>query len=100
MFFKRSEPSKGVAPFGEIQETRLIPNGDNGLMVSELVGQTELPDPELFKLQAQIDAGVPLKRVDTKILRGGLYEDAENLFGNGVDDSSSSDSSQEMKNEI
>ena len=82
MFFKRSEPSKGVAPFGEIQENRLVPNGDNGLMVSELVGQTELPDPKLFSLQAQIDAGVPLKRVDTKILRGGLYEDAENLFGN------------------
>ena len=100
MFFKRSEPSKGVALFGEIQETRLVPNGDNGLMVSELVGQTELPDPKLFSLRAQIDAGVPLKRVDTKILRGGLYEDAENLFGNGVDDSSPSNSSQEMNNEV
>ena len=100
MFFKRSEPSKGVAPFGEIQETRLVPNGDNGLMVSELVGQTELPDPKLFSLQAQIDAGVPLKRVDTKILRGGLYEDAENLFGNGDNDSSSPDSPSEVNNEV
>ena len=100
MFFKRCEPSKGIAPFGEIQETRLVPNGDNGLMVSELVGQSELPDPKLFSLQAQIDAGVPLKRVDTKILRGGLYEDAEKLFGDGSDDSDSPDPSQEMNNEV
>lgn len=73
MFFNRQgesiHPSVGFEVF-----TTQSKEKEDGHFDDELVGNVELPDPALFKLDYLLQNNVNLKQVNTKIL-GGSFED-------------------------
>ena len=73
MFFERKgesiHPSVGFEIF-----TTQTKEKEDGHFEDELIGNMDIPDPKLFKLDYLIQNNVPLKQVNTKIL-GGSFED-------------------------
>lgn len=85
MFFERKGESIHPAVGFEIFTTQTKEKED-GHFEDELVGNVDIPDPKLFKLDYLIQNNVPLKQVNTKIL-GGSFEDlGENDSGIVVND--------------
>ena len=98
MFFERKggpiSPSVGFEIF-----TTQTKEKEDGHFEDELVGNVDIPDPKLFKLDYLIQNNVPLKDVNTKIL-GGSFEDlGETDGGIVVNDGSESVSEESGKEE-
>lgn len=78
MSFRERQKYKGAkfVPVYEFEERTL----ESGQVVSEAVNQHEkkLPDPELFSLEAQLDAGIDLEEVNSKVLQP-AYIDADSV---------------------
>lgn len=73
MFFERKGESIHPSVGFEILTTQSKEQGD-GHFEDELIGNVDVPDPKLFKLDYLLQNNVSLKQVNTKIL-GGSFED-------------------------
>lgn len=73
MFFERKGESIKPAVGFEIFTTQTKEKED-GHFEDELVGNIDIPDPRLFKLDYLLQNNVDLKQVNTKIF-GGSFED-------------------------
>lgn len=91
MFFERKGQSIQPAISSEIFTTQTKEKED-GHFEDELVGNIDVPDPKLFKLDYLLQNNISMQQVNTKIL-GGSFEDlGENDSGVVVDDNTQSDS--------
>lgn len=73
MFFERKGESIKPAVGFEIFTTQTKEKED-GHFEDELVGNVDIPDPRLFKLDYLLQNNVSMQQVNTKIL-GGSFED-------------------------
>lgn len=81
MFFPRKGQSIQPSISSEIFTTQTKEKED-GHYEDELVGNVDLPDPKLFKLDYLLQNNVSMEQVNTKIL-GGSFEDLGEI-GSGV----------------
>lgn len=78
--FKKISPNCKLSPCGGVFVSRVIPveSADNSTHLvrdSDSLFLKDYPKPEVFGIQAELDAGVPLKEVNTAVFDSQTLDD-------------------------